>query len=394
MKSKRLCEAEQSALDKISTVPQPVLETILCLLPTDEAARTSVLSREWKYKWTKIPKLELHLSDVSNGIIKGNMDMPRDSFDDILRILLSHQCQIDEFTLHLSTFKADRNSVAFDQIIRHLSKNHTIKKFSIVGSYHHMFYKLPVSFFSLHQLTDLVLCSIDIEPVDLDSQPIFNGFDSLRTLCLQNVGISTETLLRILANSPSLKSLTLLIGDSHHDDRYCTVIELFNCLSDIEDLTTFGYVFEWLDLELIPYELPSLLHLKYLSFKQMCFVDGSGLTFLLVLIKCSPKLEKIKLEIELEHACEEDSFVWEDYSDVWLENLNELEIERFGNLEHEMKFVKFILSRSSNLKKVCIMSTVDRNQESEMLKTFSQASRLSPVMITYKHFNDSCFKDL
>ncbi|KAJ0432731.1 putative leucine-rich repeat domain superfamily, F-box-like domain superfamily [Helianthus annuus] len=56
VKGKRLPKVER--VDRITTLPQAIVETILCLLPIEEAARTSVLSREWRYKWTTIPKLE------------------------------------------------------------------------------------------------------------------------------------------------------------------------------------------------------------------------------------------------------------------------------------------------------------------------------------------------
>nr|GFC27810.1 hypothetical protein [Tanacetum cinerariifolium] len=35
-----------------------IIEIILCFLPIQEAVRTSILSREWRYRWIKIPKLE------------------------------------------------------------------------------------------------------------------------------------------------------------------------------------------------------------------------------------------------------------------------------------------------------------------------------------------------
>nr|GEY81815.1 F-box/FBD/LRR-repeat protein At1g13570-like [Tanacetum cinerariifolium] len=41
-----------------------------------------------------------------------------------------------------------------------------------------------------------------------------------------------------------------------------------------------------------------------------------------------------------------------DYSDVWLEHLNELEIGNFANLKVELKFMKLILAKSSVLKKI------------------------------------------
>ncbi|KAJ0643528.1 putative FBD domain-containing protein [Helianthus annuus] len=148
----------------------------------------------------------------------------------------------------------------------------------------------------------------------------------------------------------------------------------------------FGVWFKWLILDAVPQELPtSLIHLKELCFEEICFLQGYGLTFLLILVKCSPNLEKIKLEIDWDvSGYKKYSVVWKEYSDVWLEHLSELEIEGFNNLKPEMEFVKFILVRSPKLKKVSIQSVVDRNQESEMLKTLLQAPRVSPVVITVK----------
>ncbi|KAJ0531247.1 hypothetical protein HanHA89_Chr10g0399041 [Helianthus annuus] len=82
----------------------------------------------------------------------------------------------------------------------------------------------------------------------------------------------------------------------------------------------------------------------------MCFAEHHGLTFLAVLIKCSPILEKLELEIDIGHNyCYENetcSGILEKYSDVWLVHMKELEIQSFSNLKREMEFVKFILATS------------------------------------------------
>ncbi|KAI3761268.1 hypothetical protein L1987_51680 [Smallanthus sonchifolius] len=249
----------------------------------------------------------------------------------------------------MDELKRDQDSSGFDQIVLHLSKNHSVKKLSLSGPEGSRWYKLPISVFSLHHLMDLDLCYCD-----LDHQPIFNVFGSLRSLSLFDVEMSTKTLLHVLSNCPSLKSLDLLIGDSHVGGKDCTIVELFKCLPVIEHFTTYTYVSLWLVLDSVPKELPvPLFHLKYFCFEDVCFVDGYGLAFLLVLVKCSPNLEKIKLEINPDHGCyEEYSVVWEEYSDVWSEHLNELEIDCFSNSKPEMEFVKFILARSPKLKKV------------------------------------------
>ncbi|KAI3803304.1 hypothetical protein L1987_31454 [Smallanthus sonchifolius] len=98
-------------------------------------------------------------------------------------------------------------------------------------------YKLPLCVFSLHQLTDLYLSCID-----LDHQPVFSGFGSLRSLCLNHVKISTKALLHLLSNCPSLKSFNLARAPTPIGDKDCTVTELFGCLPMIDNLTTWESV--------------------------------------------------------------------------------------------------------------------------------------------------------
>ncbi|KAJ0885187.1 putative leucine-rich repeat domain superfamily [Helianthus annuus] len=208
---------------------------------------------------------------------------------------------------------------------------------------------------------------------------------SLRSLCLYNVYISTEALLHLLSNCPSLKRFTLLGSIGHKD---CTIIELFDCLHVIEDLTICGYNAHQFVLDSIPEELStSLIHLKYFCFKDMSLDDNDHLTFLAVLLKCSPNLEHIELEAELGYNDENEIYsgILEKYSDVWMEHLKELVIYYFNNSKPSMEFVKFIIARSPKLKKVLISSVVDeKDEELEMLKVLLQAPRASPVEIVVK----------
>ncbi|KAM0060413.1 putative leucine-rich repeat domain superfamily [Helianthus debilis subsp. tardiflorus] len=263
----------------------------------------------------------------------------------------------------------------FDQIILHLSRNHPVKKLILEGlnGTDNFWYKLPNSVFALHHLTDLYLSFFYI-----DHPSIFNGFRSLRKLDLSDIQISTQTLLHLLSNCPSLKNLSLYIwepGDT------CTISELLKCLPVIEDLTMSGNVSEWLVLDSVPQELPiSLIHLKYLCLSQMCLVERYGSALLLCMLKCSPNLERMYLEMEngLEFSAVKD-----EYSDVWLERLNDLQIY-FCTDSLETEFVKFILARSPKLKKLTILThLVDRKRKSKMLKTLLRAPCASEGVIIY-----------
>ncbi|XP_076902577.1 F-box/FBD/LRR-repeat protein At1g13570-like [Bidens hawaiensis] len=371
MTTKRLCEADQSSVDRISTLPQQIIETILCLLDsTKEAARTSILSRGWRYKWTTIPELEFD-HEKRRVSVQGS-DMSCKSCYEIHQVLLLHQGPIHELCLYIC---GGDGCLELDQIIPRLSMIHTLKKLILSGSgVSPGLYNLPSSVSSFNHLTDLSICYLD-----LYHPPIFNGFRNLRSLCLREVGIYKKSFLHLLSNCPSLKSLILIMNES--DEKY-TIRELFGCLPMIEHLTTWPYVAPCLVLDSVPQELPALIHLKCICFEDMCLAEGYGLTILLILIKCSPNLEKIKLEAMCHHDCvEEHSIAWEEYSDVWLEHLNELEIDYFYNSKREMEFVKFILARSPKLKKVSISTARFMDQRTEMSEALLWAPRASAARI-------------
>ncbi|MFS8029609.1 putative leucine-rich repeat domain superfamily [Helianthus anomalus] len=91
-----------------------------------------------------------------------------------------------------------------DQILPHLSRNHTVKKLRF-DFYDDNAYRLPLSLFSLHHLTDL-----DLENCNINQKPIFNGFGSLTSLSLISIKISRKALLHLLSNCPSLKCLFMV----------------------------------------------------------------------------------------------------------------------------------------------------------------------------------------
>ncbi|KAJ0667132.1 putative F-box domain, leucine-rich repeat domain superfamily, F-box-like domain superfamily [Helianthus annuus] len=382
MKAKRLSKAPR--LDRITTLPQTILETILCLLPIEEAARTSILSREWRYKWTTIPKLVFYKSTIKTSTKQITFKELRCKlFCAIHQVLLLRQAPILDFTLRIS---ADDTYFEIDQIILHLSRNHTIMKLRLdflgLSSY-----RLPLSFFSLRHLTDLYL-----EYCDIGHEPTFNGFGNLTSLSLSKLSISRKSLLHLLSNCPSLKSFSLFIDDEEfYGHERPNIMELFKSLPVIEHLTTWGYIAPSFIVDSVPQELPtSLIHLKYFCFEKMGIVNRDGysfgLTFLLVLLKCSPNLERIKLETNTDEDydvesvnLEDDSDIFEEYSDVWLEHLNELKFTYFRNDKPELELLKFILARSPNLKKVILPTYIsDTKEEVELLQSLLHITGIIP----------------
>ncbi|XP_050234508.1 putative F-box protein At1g47702 isoform X2 [Mercurialis annua] len=46
-----------SRSDMISDLPDHIIDNILICMPIQEAVRTSILSKKWRFKWRYLPKL-------------------------------------------------------------------------------------------------------------------------------------------------------------------------------------------------------------------------------------------------------------------------------------------------------------------------------------------------
>ncbi|GJS06286.1 F-box/FBD/LRR-repeat protein-like protein [Tanacetum coccineum] len=254
-------DSQDSSLDRISNLPSIIIENILCLVPIKEAVRTSILSKDWRYTWTKIPKLVFTEKDM------------------------------------------------------------------------------------------LMLGEI----------------------------FSKDALLHFLSSCPLLKHFELEPGFDGCDD-VVPIIELFKCLPVIEHLTIFPCNIE---CDRVSGKLPSaFIHLKYFCLKDMYLFDGFGLRHLCFVIRNSPNLEKIKLEIDDGSLVDDDGkkFVTlKDCSDIWLEHLKELEIVGFACQKAEMEFVKLIFAQSPVLRKVKMILDKKVTTDEELIKRILSGSPLSPL---------------
>ncbi|GJS39040.1 aminoacylase-1 isoform X2 [Tanacetum coccineum] len=206
-------------------------------------------------------------------------------------------------------------------------------------------------------LTDLCLirCGFHLPPT-------FNGFGSLTSLYLQEVNFSTGTLQHLLSNCPLLKTLDI------HDPWISgsiggpTISEIFECLPVIE---TFSIplelirVFRNIAIHKVPRELSTtLIHLKYLHIDGVYFFSKTELSVLALLIGKPQSAEKTKARVwdnsNFEISKIKYCFRVEDYSDIMLERLIELEITSFINAKNQLDFVRLILARSPVMKKVRI----------------------------------------
>ncbi|KAL9666976.1 hypothetical protein QQ045_001320 [Rhodiola kirilowii] len=86
-------------IDIISGLPDEIRECILGYLPICDAVRTSVLSRKWRYSWTRAPQLNICLDKD----MESDMDFSPDMYCGLVgRVLLSHVGPIRTFALRVT----------------------------------------------------------------------------------------------------------------------------------------------------------------------------------------------------------------------------------------------------------------------------------------------------
>ncbi|GJS63440.1 F-box/FBD/LRR-repeat protein [Tanacetum coccineum] len=293
-------------MDMISNLPSSIVETILCLLPIQEAARTSILSREWRYRWIKIPKIAF----IENAF--------QVSTDEAELSVLEQSCVIP------NERKEINKKCKFIHAINQVMTMH----------------EGPIHEFTLSTETDDSWIEIEhiISQLDINNHLIHSSDD-------------------------------------------CTIINLFECLPVVEKLSILLAIVECFGEDGIPQELPNaLVHMRYLYIGEICFIHKYGLPLLALLMRSSPKLEKLKLEILddswVEKCDRSDCVTLKDYSDIWLEHLKELEIENMIYRETQLDFVKFVLAKSPVLKKVRLFLQEEVGKD-EQMQTLLDSPRAS-----------------
>lgn len=142
-----------------------------------------------------------------------------------------------------------------------------------------------------------------------------------------------------------------------------------------------------------------------------CFDCKSRVALLALLMRSSPNLKKLKIEVNLhsvsylnKFVCqttlhnsycsffqitfcfksdpETCSFKLKDCSDIWLEHLNEFEIINLSTDRDQLDFVKLILAKSPVLKKVNIFTPKgdNKNQKWHIPRILLASPRASPTV--------------
>ncbi|XP_071735694.1 F-box/FBD/LRR-repeat protein At1g13570-like [Rutidosis leptorrhynchoides] len=378
-----MMKTQRLSSDRIGSLPQNIIDTILSLMPIRDALRTSILSKRWRYSWTTMPKLVFDHNLVRAISAGGKRLVKYKLVNAIFHVLLIHR---GPTTLN---FELDVNKLGmtteFDQIILSLSSKINVKDLIINTS--NTFYKLPTSFFLLQGLESLELTACEFQP------PVkFNGFNKLRNMHFENVMVSAEELQHFLSSCPLLEELVLIAHEEHVDEKFINFVTFFQCAPLIDTLVISKYYMKYMAVGGMPNKLPTSLHLKDVGL-EVCLREQDVISSALCIIRSSPNLEQLSfLMYDNEKLpTKESSMKFVDLQDdlsLTLDHLKHFEIYNFGNIVCEMEFVKLIMAKSPELEiaRIVLKDSVSAEEELKILRNmlylpFPRASPSAKLLI-------------
>ncbi|KAF8407745.1 hypothetical protein HHK36_006880 [Tetracentron sinense] len=402
------------SLDLISNLPEQVIETILVHLPIRDAVRTSVLSHNWRYKWSTIPELVFHensISPLEDGTIR--IDKLVNFID---RVLLLRKGPLHKFDL--STLFLNHSFI--DAWILFLSRN-GVKELTLTFQYMKP-YRVPYSFFSCQAISCLNLSSCILK---LPS--VFKGFSHLKSLNLESVILSDEELETLISNCIALERLRLIelegctrikirglnlqhfyfSGEFDHicfidapqlsfvsinlhtsifedveQGESCNLIKVLGPLTGLEKLAIEYFCLQFLAVGNLPVRLPVTYdHLKSISL-EIDFEDLNETLVMLCLLQSSPNLHE--LEIMSDHSVVtefvEDFWEAQGHLDCSMNHLRVVRASGILGLAPELQFIKFLLVSSPVLEILSVTPKPDEYiKETEMLTELLRFQRASTI---------------
>ncbi|KAF9603572.1 hypothetical protein IFM89_037071 [Coptis chinensis] len=394
-------------IDRISSLPEPVQETILLRLPVKDTIRTSVLSRQWRSRWANLPEVKVN----DKGLEKDELVKLID------RLLLLHTGQIQAFHLHLGKLECFAEIDGWILFLSRRGVRDIALKFE-VGE----LYKLPSHLYSCQDLEHL-----QVSGCIFRQPPSFQCFEYLTELHLHYVTIDPNVLENLVSKCVRLNGLRLYwiegcsnlkihnpnLGDikvwSDFEDICFTntenlyhveiasrtlpakgktgsLVEFFSSLPAIQILAIDNSCLKYLILDGVP-EIPPLVcvHLWELSV-EVNFRVPTEISAALYLFKCTPNIEELQIM-----ASEETTSMEEPVQSILhtpgivnfsFHLLKKVKFIGFTGLKPELDMISFLLTNSRVLEKMIIKSTLEEaSKASKELLQFKRASAHAQIFL-------------
>ncbi|XP_021773656.1 F-box/FBD/LRR-repeat protein At1g13570-like [Chenopodium quinoa] len=187
--------------DKLSSLPDNLIETILMYMSIKEAAKTSILSRQWRYKWTTIPVLNFNLESLNipiRAVTAIDDQSGVDKYNHIINtVLKQHSGNVQKIKMTIINKKRRNDDLQVPNEFRWIQE-------LILGYNLKISYNLPPFIFSCKSLEVLRLeCCIFTSPLSMIALP------KLKTLDLRNATFRPSCLESHISQCPLLENLRL-----------------------------------------------------------------------------------------------------------------------------------------------------------------------------------------
>ncbi|CAL1408437.1 unnamed protein product [Linum trigynum] len=421
-----------STADRISNLPGDVIERILMSLPVKNAARTSLLSRNWRHCWRSIPQLVFDRDFAPPAETEGGL-YSTDANDKLMmhiqEALLGHDAptitkfeisipgcswcpKVDLLMLHLSRKRVEELTLLFWGNLDHESPRLHSSLFSSAFplkrlKLQYLVFRPPSGFVGFSKLTFLELQAVNL-PSDFCENfiprcPLLEELRILHCSAREHVFVS-PSLKVLLFRSPFLKicfkhtpilSVVSVLDDQgkssyvgtslvKHNPRF---VRLFASLPVVEHLKLGTELLLFLADGHVPYQLPTALHnLKFLEVPGILLHRLPQARDLVCLIKSAPNLKRliVRLDDNEERAPSEvtaslQTLLGEDQHPgvCCLQHLEEFDIQGTRGTREELELVRFVVVNAPIFCRISI-----KHKEILFADT---VSKFSNEMLIYKH---------
>ncbi|XP_051123621.1 F-box/FBD/LRR-repeat protein At1g13570-like isoform X2 [Andrographis paniculata] len=380
-------------VDRISNLPEHIVDKILSHLSLRDAVRTSVLSTKWRYKWATLPYLVFDNQTVL--VPCQDQTLAKNKLVSIVdHVLLLHMSPIHRFKLS----HRDLQGVSdIDRWILFLSRG-SLKEFILEIWKGHR-YKLPSCVYLFQSLNHLELFNCLLKPPSN-----FKGFKNLKSLDLQHITMDQTSFEHMISSCPLLERLTLMnfegfailnircpnllffdVGgvfedvifqDTFHlavvsiglyvntgNERItafgCTgnMINFFACLPHIQRLEVQSYFLKYLAAGSIPGKLPKPCNdLSFLSLRINCNDTDENLAAL-CLLRSAPNLQELELLARTDEQASTTrtaANTVENFHSITFSQLRLIKIVGITGMRQELSFIEFLLASTPILERMSI----------------------------------------
>ncbi|CAH1441122.1 unnamed protein product [Lactuca virosa] len=344
--------------DRISNLSEHLIDSILERIPFEDAIKTSIISKKWRYKWTSMKVLTFD-DDFNEKIAKNGAVDYNEYISTINQVLNLHKGPISKFVIYIPPMFLD-SFQEIDEWMMLLSRNNVTK---LVLTNSNRRYELPSHVFSCLGLTELILENCYFNP------PLqFEGFLNLEELFLEHIDFG-ENLSGNQINLPQLKNLSFLECMNVQNfnikaTKMKSLIITFEDFDRVEKINSITFLSSLTRIEdfLIEEEIPKWLPLSMNSLKRLVLQDFEvgdldQLHVALCLLRNSPNLDTLRVHFEEPRdfvGLALDHLKAANCLDYTLKQLRTVEITCLEGLEVELLFIKLLLAHSPNLEKISI----------------------------------------